>query len=156
MGPGRVALSDGLQYDIAVVELGGKEMRFRRRLERRPLPAGAIARFVDDYVSRYQPARHSEVRRHFEGLPNSNFTPTHSALTFDRAGRRWAENYRMPWDSLSQRTWSVFSTTGEWLGDVGFPRSLRVFEIGDEHIAGVERDDDDVEYVKIYRIVRPM
>jgi hypothetical protein len=155
IGPGRVALSDGLSYDVAVVELGGKEMRFRRTLGRRPLPDGAIARFVDNYVSGYQPARQPEVRRHFEQLPNAGLTPTHSALSFDRAGRLWAESYRFPWDSLSRRTWSVFNTTGEWLGDVEFPKALRVFEIGDDYVIGVERDSDGVEYVKLYRIAKP-
>ena len=154
VGPDRVALSDGLNYDVAVLELGGKEMRFRRTLERRPLPAGAIERFVDSYVARYPEERQPEVRRHFEQLPTPTQAPTHSALSFDRAGRLWAENYRFPWDSLSKRTWSVFNTTGEWLGDVEFPKPLRVFEIGDDYVIGIERDSDGVEYVKMYRIAK--
>ena len=155
IGPGRVALSDGLSYDLAVVELGGKEMRFRRTLERRPLPDGAIARFVESYAGRYPGERQAEVRRHFEQLPKPTLAPTHSALAFDRTGRLWAENYRFPWDSLSQRTWSVFNATGEWLGDVEFPKALRVFEIGDDYVVGVERDSDGVEYVKLYGIAKP-
>ncbi len=155
IGPGRVALSDGLNYDVAVRELGGREMRVRRKLVRRPLPAGAIERFTDSYVAQYAPERQPEVRRNFEQLPTRTQTPTHAALAFDRTGRLWTENYRFPWDSLSRRTWSIFNTTGEWLGEVEFPKSFRVFDIGDDYVLGVERDADGVEYVKMYRIVKP-
>jgi hypothetical protein len=155
MGPGRVALSNGLSYDVAVVDVGGKESRFRRTVARPPLPDGAIERFVDSYVGRYPQERRPEVRGHFDQLLTATLAPTHSALAFDRTGRLWVENYRFPWDSLSERTWSVFNTTGEWLGDVEFPKPLRVFEIGDDYVVGVERDSDGVEYVKVYRIVKP-
>ena len=151
----RVALSNGLAYEIAVVEIGGREMRIRRRMERQPLPAGAVTRFIDGYVSRYPQQRQSEVRGHFEGLPSTDLTPTHSALQFDPAASLWIESYRLPWDTLATRKWSVFEAAGGWLGDVEFPKGLRVFEIGENLVVGVERDNDGVEFVRIYRIVRP-
>lgn len=151
----RLALSNGLAYDIAVVEMGGRAMRIRRRMERQPLPAEVVTRFIDDYVSRYPQQRQSEVRGHFERLPVPDRTPTHSALQFDPAANLWVENYRLPWDTLRTRKWSVFEPAGGWLGDVEFPKGLRVFEIGDNLVLGVERNSDGVEFVRIYRIVRP-
>lgn len=151
---GRMALSSGLAFDVAVVEMGRGKMRIRRRMERPPLAPDRVARFVDDYVGRYPPQRQSEVRGHFARLPVPDAAPTHSALQFDPAGSLWIENYRRPWDSLATRNWSVFEPTGSWLGDVEFPRGLRVFEIGDNHVVGVERDSDGVEFVRLYRITR--
>jgi hypothetical protein len=155
IGPGLLALSDGKSHDIAVLEVGRGQARYRRSRENRPLPDGAVSRFIDEYVARYSPDRQAEVRSHFAQLSAAEQTPAHSAMAFDRSGNLWAENYRFPWDSLARRTWAVYARTGEWLGDVEYPRALRVFEIGDDLVAGIERDDDGVEYVRIYRIVRP-
>jgi hypothetical protein len=49
----------------------------------------------------------------------------------------------------------VFDPDGRWLGDLDLPRGLRVDEIGADYIAGVERDTLGVEYVKVYRVVKP-
>ena len=40
------------------------------------------------------------------------------------------------------------------LGDVEMPDGLRVYEIGEDHIAGVERDEMRVEYVRLYGVVK--
>ena len=42
-----------------------------------------------------------------------------------------------------------------WLGDLTMPRGLSVVEIGEHHVAGVERDDTGIEYVRVYRLVKP-
>jgi len=80
--------------------------------------------------------------------------PTHSNVVFDAARNLWVENYRLPWDNDSPRIWSVFDPEGRWLGDVELPNGLRVYEIGEDHIAGVQRDDMGVEYVRLYRVTK--
>ncbi|MGD2154971.1 MAG: hypothetical protein PVG79_17025 [Gemmatimonadales bacterium] len=154
VGPGRVALSDGQAYDIAVAEIDGREFRVRRAIERRPVTQAAVTRFVDEYVARYPLERQRQVRDRFDDVTPPSLMPTHSALAFDPSANLWVENYRVPWDTDSPRTWSVFDPDGRWLGDVEIPQGLRVHEIGEDYIAGVERDDMGVEYVRLYAVVK--
>lgn len=155
IGPNLFALSDGKSYDVAVAEVGSGQMRIRRPHNDRPLPDGAVSRFIDDYVARYPPERQREVRGHFATLTTPSQVPAHSALAFDEGGNLWAENFRFPWDSLATRTWAVYARAGEWLGDVEVPRGLRVLQFGADFVLGVERDENDVEFVRMYRIVKP-
>ena len=155
IGPGRVALSDGQAYDIAVADLAGRERRVRRVVERRAVPPEEVARFVDGYIARYPKDRQPDVRNRFEQVKPASLMPTHAALSFDAAGNLWVENYRLPGEAQLPRMWSVFDPEGRWLGDLTLPHGLRVDEIGEAQIAGVERDSLGVEYVKVYQLIKP-
>lgn len=155
IGPDRFALGNGLTHDIAVAELGDQQHRIRRSAPNAPLPAGAVNRFIDDYVGRYAAERQQEVRDQFATVPSGDATPAYSALAFDGLGNLWTEHFRFAWDSLAPRMWSVHDRTGEWLGTLEVPRKLGLLEIGSDYLLGVERDEDGVELVKLYRISRP-
>jgi len=154
IGPGRVALSDGQAYSIAVAEIDGREWRIRRTIERRPVEPKDVKRFVDDFVTRYPRERQQDVRDRFRQVTAPSFLPTHTALALDPVGNLWVEEYRLPWDNDSPRRWSVFDPEGRWLGQLELPKGLRVIEIGEGHISGVERDDTGVEYVKVYEVMK--
>jgi hypothetical protein len=55
----------------------------------------------------------------------------------------------------SIQTWSVFDREGSWLGEIGLPVGMSVRAIGTEVLAVVVRDDLGVEYVHIYRLLKP-
>lgn len=58
-------------------------------------------------------------------------------------------------DRLGQaRAWTVFDRKGAQAGIVIMPQRFAPFEIGDDYILGVARDDDDVEFVRMYRLDR--
>jgi len=46
-------------------------------------------------------------------------------------------------------TWSVYSADGRWLSDVVLPARFRLFSAGSDYVAGVARDENDVESVVI-------
>lgn len=71
-------------------------------------------------------------------------------LRVDEAGHVWAERYRLPWDSVA--VWDVFKGDGRWLGGVTVPRGLTIYEIGEEYVLGVQRDELGVERVRMYRL----
>jgi hypothetical protein len=48
----------------------------------------------------------------------------------------------------------VFDTDGRLLGDVPMPPGFTPLWIGDDLVAGVQRDDLGVERVRVYRIER--
>ena len=50
--------------------------------------------------------------------------------------------------------WSVFSFNGDWLSDITLPKRFRLMEVGANYVAGILRDEDDVEDVVVYSIVK--
>jgi hypothetical protein len=76
--------------------------------------------------------------------------PVLSLIRTDTLGRIWMRPYVWrPADTTAR--WLVFESGGEVLGTVTTPASLQVFEIGEDYILGVERDEDDAEGVVMYR-----
>lgn len=51
-------------------------------------------------------------------------------------------------------TWSVLAPDGRWIADVKLPARFALLDAGDDYVAGVLRDDDDVESVVVYRLRR--
>jgi hypothetical protein len=82
--------------------------------------------------------------------------PFFDALELDAGGHVWARE-PAPADvdeGKVPRTWQVFDPKGVWLGSVEIPAGVRVTEIGNIYLLGVVRDEFDVEYVRMYRLVR--
>jgi hypothetical protein len=46
----------------------------------------------------------------------------------------------------------VFDARGAWLGVVTTPARFGVSEIGDDYMAGVWRDADDIEHARVYEL----
>jgi hypothetical protein len=83
--------------------------------------------------------------------------PFFDALELDTTGHLWARE-PLPGDAEdgeAPRTWQVFDPEGVWLGSVETPAGVRVTEIGEDYLLGIVRDDLDVEYVRMYRLVKP-
>lgn len=74
--------------------------------------------------------------------------PVLSGLLGDEEGNLWVRSS----DFLSHRPsrWSVFDSAGAWVTDVTLPADGRVFEIGDDYVLGVWRDDLDAEQLRLY------
>lgn len=51
--------------------------------------------------------------------------------------------------------WDVFDSTGRWLCTVTMPAGFTPLDIGNDDVAGLARDADDVEYVRLYRLLKP-
>jgi hypothetical protein len=56
---------------------------------------------------------------------------------------------------MEDRSWNVLDSEGRLLGRMKLPSRFEVAEIGSDWVLGVWRDDDDVEHVRVYRIVKP-
>jgi len=80
--------------------------------------------------------------------------PAYGTLMVDAPGNLWAGEYaRYP---APPRTWTVFSATGELMGEVTVPERFKVLQIGADWIIGVGRDELDVEYVMLYALYKPV
>jgi hypothetical protein len=64
----------------------------------------------------------------------------------------WVEAYRTPWE-LNPR-WDVFTPEGVWLGSVNTPNRFTIHQIANDFVLGVWRDDSDIEYIRMFNLVR--
>ena len=85
------------------------------------------------------------------GFPES--MPTLSGLLPDGAGNLWVEGFR-PWED-SECRWFVFDPQGQPLGSVLVLEDLDVEQIGRDFVLGLREDELGVEYVELYRLVKP-
>ncbi len=97
------------------------------------------------------------------GLREQPMAPTLPALTsihLDAAGNLWVEPHSRRGSQVPP--FQVYTPDGEWLGTVSVPPGLEQenlglpvrFEIGDDYILGVWRDELEVEYVRMYGLVK--
>ena len=79
--------------------------------------------------------------------------PAYSAFVADAEGLLWIQDHPRP--GAVEVTWRVFEANGVYVASVITPNSLRVFEIGGDYVLGLWRDEDEVEYVRLYGLVKP-
>ncbi|MCC6927761.1 MAG: hypothetical protein IT359_02110 [Gemmatimonadaceae bacterium] len=107
------------------------------------------------------PDRREAIVRAFQFARNR---PAISRIELSRSGELWigewviAEELQLgqPGFTVPDRAtiWSILGRDGAWLADVELPERFRLLEAGSDYVAGVIRDEDDVESVVVYHIVR--
>ena len=97
----------------------------------------AARRSIESQYSRASPAR---------------FVPYFEDLHMDAAGALWVQDYRLSAaDSVHFR---IFRPHGQYLGRRTLPPRHRILDIGHDHILTVWQDEDDLEYLRVYRVAR--
>ena len=89
----------------------------------------------------------SDARRDFAG-PMPLFRYTYG----DRQGNVWLSE--PGFGSIVAKTYSVISSEGVWLGTVEFPTDIRLLDISDDRVLGVEMDAFDVQALVLYEILK--
>lgn len=68
-------------------------------------------------------------------------------------GHLWVQEQGDPGDE--RRRFAVLDSTGQLLGRVIMPDRFRPTHIRGDRMAGIWRDQDDVEFVRVYRVLKP-
>lgn len=112
---------------------------------------------------------HEETRFQFPELGEYPGLPTHkplfdSILVDDESGV-WLRNFpsvslglfdgRLPGQTWSNQTWTVFDSTGVWLGELAMPDRFDLRAVARGRVFGIVKDSLDVETVQLFRIRRP-
>ena len=141
-------------WEIAEYARSGALRRLiRRQMQPRPL--------VDRDVAAWKAAERASMasappqfRERFqqmrERMPLPTTPPSYESMLLDPDGGLWVKDYRSPADSVT--TMTVFDSTGQFLGTVRLPDRFDPTQVARDFMAGTYRDEDDVEYVRVYRI----
>jgi hypothetical protein len=100
---------------------------------------------IDPMMARVQ-------RRLFADLPHRDTLPAITRALVDGSGNVWMEEFRI--DPRAAGTWSVFDPGGRWLGQVQTPAGVKVMSISRDEVLGVAKDENDVERVVVYPLLR--
>jgi len=159
-----VATRDGLltgmgdRFEITLRRADGTPVRLIGR-PRRPKPASASdveadrRQLIDTSdLATIDPMMAQVQRRMFAELPHRDTLPAITRALVDGSGNVWMEEFRI--DEKTSGTWSVFDPGGRWLGQVQTPAGVKVLSISHDAVVGLSKDEDDVEHVVVYPLLR--
>ena len=78
--------------------------------------------------------------------------PAFSRLLLGRDGRVWIESFRV--DRASSAEYVALDQTGRVVGRLTSPPGVRFWDFGPNYALGVRKDENDVETVELYSLVR--
>jgi len=79
--------------------------------------------------------------------------PAWEPIRTSSEGEVWLGGYTPSFGAAEGRTWRVFDASGQLVRAVETPAGFDLRWIGEGLVAGVERDDFDVEYLRVYEVV---
>lgn len=168
----RFVVGNGRVPELRRYDSGG-ELRLIVRWSGQPPPVSVTdrRRYAErrmEFLAR-APAGEPETRWLFPALDEHPEVPTHKPffdrLLMDDRGGIWARVFpeesfglfdsRLPGPIVFSETWTVFDSTGVWLGDLTLPDRFELHAVGGDRLLGVARDALDTETVQVFRIVVP-
>jgi hypothetical protein len=163
------------RYEVREYDLSARLVRLvRRSFEPAPVRDGERSGYIEhvreaaarDKSHPMTPAMRESMERTLPNLPFARQLPAFAELKADRAGNLWVQQYdwhfalqepgpsRVQTMSVASK-WDVFDRSGRWLCTITLPARFTPLEIGDDYVAGLARDEDDVERVEVYRLRKP-
>jgi len=156
----RVFVGTADAYEIMVFdENGALQMDIRR--PHQPIPVSADMINTYKRSQRDNAAVQGQMAPNFramfdamlEEMPYPDVHPSYQEITSDRAGNLWVLDPIVLGNGA--RTYHVFDTTGSWLGPVKMPMQFKPTDIGSNYVLGIGWDEDLVEHVQLYPLLRP-
>ena len=147
-----IAIAINPAYSIEIWDPNGHLIRIVRRLgarhvataEERAESRTQMVRSVRDQALANRLVAEVEV-------PDS--VPAVAGLEIDGGNHLWVlRNNRL--ESSPDLSADVFDGEGVFLGSVDLPARLQVLEIGEDYLLGVRRDENDVPFIELYRILK--
>jgi hypothetical protein len=147
--------SNGLQGQVHATGPNGQVVRSIQV----PIDPWSVEEALARAGEKLDDARVRQMRDVTEGT-GIDVVPTISEILAGEDRRLWIKQYDPATDShaisrpLTGGDWLVIETDGHVVARVTIPEQLRLMEIAVDRIAGVMRDDLDVEHVVIYALRR--
>lgn len=118
----------------------------------KPFPAELYAAMKAAQLAAMDPGpQRDDLAAAWDRWPVPDLTPVMQGLRRASNGLLWVERYAAL-DTMPP-VHAVFDGEGKVLGEVRLPRRFRAMDIGPDWIFGVWRDEDDLEWIRMYRLV---
>lgn len=157
------------------VEIRDRDGRLRHVVTRGWTPALVTEAEVDAYRESHigmvgeggrevPPRLQAQRARNFDSSPVASHHPAFLRMLVDGGRNLWLQEraleHQLPAGGFQPTTdapmrWSVFDAAGAWLTDVTTPPNFRVFEIGEDYVLGLGRNESGVEQVRLYALQKP-
>jgi hypothetical protein len=96
------------------------------------------------------------VEAAFREIPVPDSVPAIGALLHGAADRLWVgRRHGQSWTARPVSDYDVFAPDGRWLSSVRLPDDARrLLEAGEDYVLVSAQDEFDVQYVRLYQVVR--
>jgi hypothetical protein len=148
----RFYVADNASYEIQVYSITGRLTHLFRKRHARLVAADADLSALEDSV--FANEQDLVIRRSWQNRPAPPETmPAYAAeIHVDYDLNLWVRECTRPGDP--QWSYSVFDSSGVFLGEVAVPNRVGLLDIGRDCVLGLRRDELGVEYVQLFDLRR--
>lgn len=158
----RVVIGSTDRYELKAFRADGSLERLVRRAH---VPRAPTAADVGAYIDDRQPPPTPDMsdaeaesarswRRGYGSVPVAEHFPAFESIMTDAVDHLWVEEYEFPGEERPGQLWTVFDPEGHVLGFVETPEVFRFFEVGEDYILTMVRNELDVESVQLWPLDR--
>lgn len=155
-GPDCVFMGTGKEALVEVVDSSGTHDRnLRWTRYGRAVTSEVVAQYKSEYRRFFDSDDKANIyARYLDEIGFPDRMPVYEAILVDEGGNLWVREYAPFWE-FSDGDWQVFNPDGEWLGTVSAPPRVRIDQVGDDFVVGVQYDELNVERVHLYHLNKP-
>lgn len=155
----RVWISDPARYEVRLYEADGGLARILRGQRTRMPVRGEMVAAARDELPRMSEGLGISLRTveaAFREIPVPDSVPAIGALLHGAADRLWVgRRHGQSWTARPVSDYDVFAPDGRWLSSVRLPDDARrLLEAGEDYVLVSAQDEFDVQYVRLYQVVR--
>lgn len=139
--------------EVRIYDRDGSLRRIvRTGREMRPVTEGDLKAWIEFETADLEPAQQQARRESIlNGIPGE-VVPPYGSVEVDREGNLWISDFDARVEPRGR--WTVYDGEGRAIARIQLPAGFRVQEIGADYVLGIERDELDVEHVRLYRLLR--
>ena len=119
-----------------------------------PVQPEDVAAVIEALLERVPPIKEIRdgMRVNLERVPPAATIPAIRAGHVDSEDNLWVQEGGRP--RAPDVRWSIFEPKGRWLGDITLPAALQILEIGSDYMIVRDRNELDVERVRVLALHR--
>ena len=120
-----------------------------------PVTPADIEAYTEASIQEFGPGQEERRERHLSRLKQTPFPkwkPAYAGLLAGPDGSIWVRRYTEP-DRSAPTEFEVFDSTSRWLGGVRMPSGFDPTRITPGAVVGLWKDDNDVQHVRVYRLI---
>ncbi len=154
LGASSVYVGTGDAFEVAEFSLSGVAVGTLRETRAAvPLTAPQVSEYIRRQIARRTGRVDARaLEKLYREIEYPSAFPPYATLMVDGLDNLWIEGYPIPGEDL--REWSIHSKAGAGIAVLWVPSNLQLLEAGRDYVLGVWRDELDVEYVRVYSLVK--